>query len=175
MVQDYFSLFAKDKNLFLLRIHHKVDFSDEVAWAHCWDSSKENCLIEVVDKIYSYLTQGFDSIKEWSGDQEGWHESVKHLGFDPELIEMEMLAVFIEGSTDPFAAALFQKFNNNFDEIKGLVIPTFVGSLYRSLRKKNILCKKPRVPSAVCYIELASVLTQDWKAMVNKLDQYSLD
>ena len=81
MVQDYFSLYSKDKTFLLLRIHHKVDFSDEITWSHCWDLAKEDCFDEITDKIFAYLTQGFDCIDSWQGDQVGWHESIKHLGF----------------------------------------------------------------------------------------------
>ena len=65
MVQDYFSLYSKDKTFLLLRIHHKVDFSDEIAWSHCWDLAKEDCFDEITEKIFSYLIQGFDCIDSW--------------------------------------------------------------------------------------------------------------
>ena len=83
MVQDYFSLYSKDKTFLLLRIHHKVDFSDEIAWSHCWDLAKEDCVEEITDKIFAYLTQGFDCIDSWQGDQVGWHDSIKQRGFEP--------------------------------------------------------------------------------------------
>ncbi len=173
MIHDYFSLYSKDQTFFLLRIHHKVDFSDEIAWAHCWNISKEDCLDEITKKIFDYLTSGFDIIQEWQRDQEGWHESIKHLGFEKEIIEMELLPAFIESSQNTFVKKIQSRFETNADRFLKLEIPTYVGSLYNSLVFKRTRCKKPRVASAVCYIKVGSVLSGDWAALEKNLDQYS--
>lgn len=175
MVQDYFSLYSKDKTFLLLRIHHKVDFSDEIAWSHCWDLAKEDCFDEITEKIFTYLTQGFDCIEHWQGDQAGWHESIKHLGFEPVVVEMELLPAFIRNSSNPYTMNLKSRFQTNQYLVSALQIPTYVGALYEVLSTRGIQCKKPRVPSAVCYIKVDSVLSENWAEIVKNLDQYSLD
>ncbi len=175
MVQDYFSLYSKDKTFLLLRIHHKVDFSDEIAWSHCWDLAKEDCFDEITEKIFAYLTQGFDCIDSWQGDQVGWHESIKHLGFEPVVSEMELLPAFIENSANSYVVNLKGRFQIHQNQVSSLQIPTYVGSLYDALCSKGIQCKKPRVSDAVCYIRVDSVLIENWVDIVKNLDQYSLD
>ena len=82
MIQDYFSLDKKGDNYLLLRIINKVDFEEEVVWARDFSICNEESLEEPIRYLADYLINGFDSLKNWKGDMEGFHSSIKHFGFE---------------------------------------------------------------------------------------------
>ncbi|WP_290458058.1 hypothetical protein, partial [Turicimonas muris] len=94
---------------------------------------------------------------------------------EPVVTEMELLPAFIENSANSYVVNLKSRFQTHQNQVSSLQIPTYVGSLYDALCSKGIQCKKPRVPNAVCYIKVDSVLTENWVDIVKNLDQYSLD
>lgn len=175
MVQDYFSLCSKDKRYFLLRIHHKVDFSDEIAWAHCWDVKKEKNALESIRKhILDYLAGGFDVIENWQNkDQPGWHESILHLGFEEVLVEMKLVSESIDGKSD-IAKNIFEEINKRQNKFESVSVPTYVGDLYVALHKKGIECLEPRVKDAIYYVPLKDIFIRNWDKIVSGLSNYSI-
>ena len=74
MIQDYFSLDKKGNDYLLLRIINKVDFEEDVVWARDFSLSDRTGISKPVEQLMSYLKSGLDSLSDWNGDMEGFHQ-----------------------------------------------------------------------------------------------------
>ncbi len=172
MVKDYFSIYSKDSSLFLLRIHHKVDFADEIAWAHCWNCPQGLPLDEMASFVADYLVKGFDVLEQWGGlDNAAYHESIKHLGFREELTEMNLIPRMIT-DCNSIAKSIGQCLQQS-GASRYIKVPTYVGALSAALVKIGQPAKSPRIPTATLEVLLDTVFREDWKTLADQVNNYS--
>ncbi len=174
MVQDFFSVYSKDGTSFLLRIHHKVDFAEEIAWAHLWTCDEKDFLRHAVPYICQYLTQGFDSIEGWDkSDQIAWHESIQHLGFKKVLVEMELVPKVMAKSGDDLVSLIYGKLLENRCANGHLLVPSYVGCLADSLRVGGCEVLQPRDALATLEVRLGDVFDGNWERIARNVGNYS--
>ncbi len=172
MVKDYFSIYSKNSSLFLLRIHHKVDFADEIAWAHCWNCPQGLPLEELASFVAEYLVTGFDVLEQWNSlDNAAYHESIKHLGFREELVEMDLIPRMIVGH-DPIVNSIKSRLQQS-KEGGTIKVPTSVGALANALKEIGQPVKHPRVPTATLEVWLDTVFNEEWQTLANQVNNYS--
>lgn len=175
MFRDSFTLDKVDQDLWILRIHNKVDFAWEVVWAHSWQNPQKDDFQYMVDLTLNYLKDGLDCVKDWSSDS-GLHESLQHLGPVNMAQTIQVIPNIILGRcSDPFNRLLLDQLFTRQDEFKETEICTNVGALWSALKTKNLTVAQPRVMSATAPISLYVTLKRDYSSMIKTLEAYAPD
>lgn len=173
MIQDYFSLSRKTDVYYLLRIINKVDFAEEVVWASDFEIQTPHDLDQIAERIISYLLNGFDSLSDWHGDKEGFHEPIQHFGFESVIQTEDIIPALIRSETDadPFVKKVLDLIRDRKNEFEGKELMTKAGPLYHALEDSS-LCP-PKDPQADISIPLKWIFERDLSSVSALLQNYS--
>lgn len=146
MIQDFFSIDRKGKNYFLFRIFNKVDFEEEVVYARDASVDNEAQQKAFIEPVLHYLVDGFDSLENWKGDQEGFHSSIQHFGFENVVRSGNLIPLFLLRSRNdsPLLRTLFNGMEENAASLRRRVIDTEAGTLYQALLHLGAKTFKPK-------------------------------
>ncbi|WP_289184593.1 hypothetical protein [uncultured Parasutterella sp.] len=172
MIQDYFSLSRKSDTYYLLRIINKVDFAEEVVWACDYEIHTPQDLDQIADRIISYLLNGFDSLSNWHGDKEGFHEPIQHFGFESVIQTEDIVPALIrnDADADPFVKKVLGLVRDRKSELEGKELMTKAGLLYHALEDSS-LCP-PKDPQADISIPLKLIFERDLTSVSALLQNY---
>lgn len=165
----------------MLRILNKVDFSEEVVWARSYQIDQQSDYVKICRRLLDYLAEGFDIIREWPQDEEGWHLSVGHMGFNLVVETQNLVYLFLtskagsEGNTaiDPLIKHMVLTLNENSDRLKDKLIPSYTGSIYEVLQSKNYPSFRPKDPKSLVNVPFELMLAEDYDSLNNLLEDYS--
>ena len=174
MIQDYFSLDHRDHRYYILRVINKVDFAEEVVWASDFNVKEPKVLRNISEKILAYLIGGFDSLDKWKGDREGFHESIKHFGFEPVIKSSSLVPQFLtyQGG-DPFLDVFFPLLKKQEQKLAPVFLPTKVGLLYDALLKLSVISFKPKDREADVPVPLEDVFKGNLGKISALLENFS--
>lgn len=147
MLSEYFTLSQGiTESLWVLRIHHKVDFADEIVWGQSWEKDKEANQEAIVNKIIEFLLNGMDGVKDWPVDSEGWHLPIKHFGMKEVISTTDLIPElwFVHPEEKGILSKLKASLIQNMDALNKRSILTETGKLYNLLRKLELDPPRPR-------------------------------
>lgn len=181
MIQDRFEIQRRGKNFYLLRILNKVDFSEEVVWARGYQIDQQSDYVKICSRLLDYLAEGFDIIREWPQDEEGWHLSVGHMGFNVVAETQNLVYLYLTSkpgsednkAIDPLIANKVCTLNENKDRLKDKLIPSYTGSIYEALQSKKYTSFKPKDPKSLVNVPFEWIFTEDYDSLNNLLEDYS--
>lgn len=176
MLSEYFTLSQGiTEPLWVLRIHHKVDFADEIVWGQSWESNKETNQDIIVRKIMDFLLYGLDGVKDWPVDSEGWHLPIKHFGMK-EVISTTSLVPelwFVNPEEQGILPKLKACLIKGRKELHEKSILTESGKLYNLLLKLELAPPKPRDYQSLVPVPFPWFITSEAERICLLLEDFS--
>lgn len=176
MIQDYFSVDKKGDDYYLVRIINKVDFEEEVVWARDFVIKEPSQIDEPIESVLRYLSEGFDSLEKWTGDQEGFHSSIKHFGFENILRSDTLVPQFIAATkveSSAFNKLFFEAIAKSRQNLSPKTLDTKAGILHESLKLVGAKTFKPKDPEAIVPVPLKWMFEKDHDQIGALLENYS--
>lgn len=176
MLSEYFTLSQGiTESILVLRIHHKVDFADEIVWGQSWDSTQETNQDAIVHKIIDFLLYGMDGVKDWPVDSEGWHLPIKHFGMKEIISTTDLIPElwFINPEESGIQSKLKACLNNKREALNEKSILTETGKLYNLLLKLGLEPPKPRDFQSLVPVSFSCFFEKDSERLCQMLENYS--
>ena len=176
MLSEYFTLSQGiTEPLWVLRIHHKVDFADEIVWGQSWESNKEANQDIIVRKIMDFLLYGMDGVKDWPVDSEGWHLPIKHFGMKEVIATTNLVPElwFVDPKGRGLLSTLKASLIRNMDALNERSILTETGKLYDLLLNLGLNPPKPRDFQSLVPVPFPWFITSEVERICLLLEDFS--